>query len=104
MVIDIIYLWYAKITEETYAPMLLRRCGQKLSKLTRNIYISNFDVDQGKPIIRDAFNIALPCPWILLFREPIVFLLHCPTVFMSLRVLRMRPGNISNLETNVGSS
>ncbi|GLA65973.1 hypothetical protein AtubIFM54640_008173 [Aspergillus tubingensis] len=60
---------------ETYAPVLLRRRAERLSKLTGKVYRSKLDIDQGKTTIKQAFKTALSRPWILLFREPIVFLL-----------------------------
>lgn len=63
------------IVPETYAPVLLRRRAEKLSKITGKVYESKLDMDQGKFSIRNAFKTSLMRPWILLFREPIVFLL-----------------------------
>ncbi|KAJ5450589.1 Major facilitator superfamily multidrug transporter mdrA [Penicillium daleae] len=60
---------------ETYAPVLLRRRAEKLSKLTGKVYRSKIEIDQGKLSLKESFKIALSRPWILLFREPIVFLL-----------------------------
>lgn len=60
---------------ETYAPVLLRRRAERLTKLTGKTYYSRVDIDQGRPNLKEAFRIALSRPWILLFREPIVFLL-----------------------------
>ncbi|KAJ5291193.1 hypothetical protein N7478_000444 [Penicillium angulare] len=60
---------------ETYAPVLLRRRAERLSKLSGKVYRSKIDIDQGKVSLAEAFKIALSRPWILLFREPIVFLL-----------------------------
>ncbi|KAJ5682584.1 hypothetical protein N7462_005749 [Penicillium macrosclerotiorum] len=60
---------------ETYAPVLLRRRAEKLSKLTGKVYTSKIDIDQGKVSLKDSFKIALSRPWILLLKEPIVFLL-----------------------------
>lgn len=60
---------------ETYAPVLLRRRAAKLSKLSGKVYTSKIDIEQGKIYLAEAFKIALSRPWILLFREPIVFLL-----------------------------
>ena len=60
---------------ETYAPVLLRRSAERLSKITGKVYRSKLDVDQGKVSLKDSFKIALSRPWILLFQEPIVFLL-----------------------------
>ncbi|EAW22482.1 MFS transporter [Aspergillus fischeri NRRL 181] len=60
---------------ETYAPVLLRRRAEKLSKHTGKVYVSKIDIDQGRVTLKDAFKTALSRPWILLFKEPIVFLL-----------------------------
>ncbi|PYH99713.1 putative MFS multidrug transporter [Aspergillus ellipticus CBS 707.79] len=60
---------------ETYAPVLLRRRAEKLSQLTGKVYESKLDIDQGKTTIKQAFKTALSRPWLLLFQEPIVFLL-----------------------------
>ncbi|KAI1411114.1 MFS general substrate transporter [Hypoxylon sp. FL1857] len=60
---------------ETYAPVLLRRRAARLSKMTGKHYISIVDRDQGRVALGESFKIALSRPWILLFREPIVFLL-----------------------------
>ncbi|RAL17085.1 MFS transporter [Aspergillus homomorphus CBS 101889] len=60
---------------ETYAPVLLRRRAERLSQLTGKVYRSKIDIDQGKTTLGQAFKTALSRPWILLFKEPIVFLL-----------------------------
>ncbi|KAI0120440.1 MFS general substrate transporter [Hypoxylon sp. NC0597] len=63
------------LVPETYAPVLLRRRAAKLSKMTGKHYISVVDRDQGRISLGESFKMALSRPWILLFREPIVFLL-----------------------------
>ncbi|KAL2823344.1 major facilitator superfamily domain-containing protein [Aspergillus cavernicola] len=70
-------LWIAGslLMPETYAPVLLRHRAQKLSKLSGKVYKSKIDIDQGKTSLGAAFKTALSRPWVLLFREPIVFLL-----------------------------
>lgn len=60
---------------ETYAPVLLRRRAQKLSKITGQVYRSRVDAEQGKVTAAHAFKTSLSRPWILLFTEPIVLLL-----------------------------
>ena len=60
---------------ETYAPVLLRKRAANLSKMTGKIYRSKGDIDQGPTTLGHALSTALVRPWILLFREPIVFLL-----------------------------
>ncbi|OTA54163.1 MFS general substrate transporter [Hypoxylon sp. EC38] len=69
------------LVPETYAPVLLRRRAAKLSKMTGKHYISIVDRDQGRIALGESFKIALSRPWILLFREPIVFLL---SVYMAI--------------------
>ncbi|KAK7528133.1 major facilitator superfamily domain-containing protein [Phyllosticta citriasiana] len=63
------------IVPETYAPVLLRKRAQRLSKMTGKVYRSKADHDQGKVTLTEAFKSSLSRPWILLFREPIVLLL-----------------------------
>ncbi|KAI1205012.1 MFS general substrate transporter [Annulohypoxylon truncatum] len=70
-------LWIAGafLVPETYAPVLLRRRAAKLSQMTGKHYLSIIDRDQGRVSLSDSFKVALSRPWILLFREPIVFLM-----------------------------
>ncbi|KAK1846961.1 MFS multidrug transporter [Colletotrichum chrysophilum] len=63
------------LVPETYAPYLLRQRAAKLSKMTGKCYMSKMEHDQGKVKLAESFRNALLRPWILLFREPIVFLL-----------------------------
>ncbi|KAI4858964.1 MFS general substrate transporter [Hypoxylon rubiginosum] len=63
------------LVPETYAPVLLRQRAAKLSKMTGKHYLSMIDRDQGRMSLAESFKIALSRPWILLFKEPIVFLL-----------------------------
>ncbi|KAJ5174188.1 Major facilitator superfamily multidrug transporter mdrA [Penicillium canariense] len=65
----------AALKPETYAPVLLRQRAKTLSKLTGKVYVSKLDIDQGRPILKEALKIALSRPFLLLFREPIVLLL-----------------------------
>ena len=60
---------------ETYAPVLLRKRADALTKKTGKVFKSKIEVDRGKQSLGEAFKIALSRPWILLFREPIVLLL-----------------------------
>ncbi|PQE12998.1 MFS multidrug transporter protein [Rutstroemia sp. NJR-2017a BBW] len=60
---------------ETYTPVILRRRAKKMSAMTGKVYKSKIEVDNGAKSIKQEFKIALSRPWILLFREPIVFLL-----------------------------
>ncbi|KAE8153899.1 major facilitator superfamily domain-containing protein [Aspergillus avenaceus] len=63
------------LVPETYAPVLLRRRAERLTKITGKVYRSKGDIDQGKVTMKQAFGTALSRPWVLLFKEPIVFLL-----------------------------
>lgn len=59
---------------ETYAPVLLRKRAAKLSKQTGKVYTSKLDLGKPHKTVASQFKVALSRPWILLFREPIVFL------------------------------
>jgi multidrug resistance protein len=63
------------LTPETYPPVLLRERAKTLSKKTGKVYLSRGDIDQGKTSIGEAFSTSLQRPFLLLFTEPIVFLL-----------------------------
>jgi multidrug resistance protein len=63
------------IVPETYAPVLLRRRAENLSKITGKVYRSRTDIDTGKVTPGRALKKALSRPWILLLREPIVLML-----------------------------
>ncbi|KAB8279506.1 major facilitator superfamily domain-containing protein [Aspergillus minisclerotigenes] len=65
---------------ETYAPVILRRRAEKLSKLTGNIYISNLDIGKPGRTLGTEFKVALSRPWALLFTEPIVLFIRCAKV------------------------
>ncbi|KAJ5287928.1 hypothetical protein N7478_003614 [Penicillium angulare] len=71
----LIWIVGSLIVPETYAPVLLRKRAERLSKITGKVYRSRLDIDRGKVSARTAFGTALKRPWILLFAEPIVLLL-----------------------------
>ncbi|TGO30536.1 hypothetical protein BPAE_0005g01320 [Botrytis paeoniae] len=60
---------------ETYSPVILRRRANKMSSMTGKVYKSKMEVDNGSKSLSAEFKTALSRPWILLFTEPIVFLL-----------------------------
>ncbi|KAJ8065196.1 hypothetical protein OCU04_005904 [Sclerotinia nivalis] len=60
---------------ETYSPVILRRRANKMSSMTGKVYKSKMEVDYGSKSFTAEFKTALSRPWILLFTEPIVFLL-----------------------------
>ncbi|KAJ5872888.1 uncharacterized protein N7529_005241 [Penicillium soppii] len=70
-----VWIMGSLVIPETYAPVLLRRRAERLSKLTGKIYRSKIEIDQGKISLKESFKVSLSRPWVLLFREPIVFLL-----------------------------
>lgn len=63
------------IVPETYAPRLLIRRANALSKITGKVYKSRLEAEKGPKKPRVVFAIAMTRPWILLVREPIVLLL-----------------------------
>jgi hypothetical protein len=64
----------ALFSPETYAPVLLRRRAQYLSKATGKVYRAELDVK--KPMkTKDLFLQQLKTPWILLFTETVAFLM-----------------------------
>lgn len=70
----VMWLFLCAFLPETYAPVLLRRRAMKLSELTGKVYRSRGDIDRGKIPTSQMLKTSLCRPWILLFREPIVFL------------------------------
>lgn len=59
---------------ETYAPVLLRKRAQRLSKITGKTYVSR--IDYGKDIsIKHQFSVSIQRPILLLIWEPIVSIL-----------------------------
>ncbi|KAG5987328.1 hypothetical protein E4U43_005121 [Claviceps pusilla] len=63
------------LVPETYSPVILRQRALKLSQITGKRYESKVDHDRGRVTLAQSFKTALSRPWVLLFREPIVFLL-----------------------------
>jgi multidrug resistance protein len=60
---------------ETYAPVLLHRRAAKLSQITGKVYRTAVDIEAGPISIIQAFSAAIARPFLLLFCEPIIFLL-----------------------------
>lgn len=60
---------------ETYAPVILRKRVDKLTKMTGKVYTLEADREKGRPSLKSLLPTALIRPWILLFMEPIVLLL-----------------------------
>ncbi|SMY20109.1 unnamed protein product [Zymoseptoria tritici ST99CH_1A5] len=76
-------LWIALLIflPETYAPVILRKRAEALSKKTGMVYKSRAQVEQGDTSIGELFKTSLSRPWVLLFKEPIVLLL---SIYMSI--------------------
>jgi hypothetical protein len=60
---------------ETYPPVLLAQRAKRLSLSTGKTYVSAFEKEQGSADVKAFLLMSLTRPFILLFREPIVFLL-----------------------------
>ncbi|CAK3954354.1 MFS general substrate transporter [Lecanosticta acicola] len=60
---------------ETYPPVILRKRAEKLSQMTGKVYKTQGEIRQGATNVAELFKTSLSRPWILLFKEPIVFLL-----------------------------
>jgi multidrug resistance protein len=60
---------------ETYGPTLLRKRAAALNKLSDKVYKTRVEAEKGGVSAKAEFKKSLGRPWILLFREPIVFLL-----------------------------
>lgn len=65
----------ALLVPETYSPVLLNKRALKLSRITSKTFKTQVEINKGKTSISKTFTMALTRPWILLFGEPIVFLL-----------------------------
>lgn len=72
----------AVMVPETYSPVLLRKRAAKLSRTTSKTFKSKVEVDKGETTISKSFTTTLTRPWLLLFREPIVFLLSLYTAIV----------------------
>ncbi|GAB1212152.1 hypothetical protein ATERTT37_001282 [Aspergillus terreus] len=70
------------VVPETYAPVLLKRRAEKLSKMTGHVYVSKIEHDRGKQSILQVYKVALSRPWALLIREPIVLFLSIYTAIV----------------------
>lgn len=62
------------VAHETYAPIILRRRAQALTRVTGKVYVSHLDAGKPTKTLFGALQTAFTRPWILLLREPIVLL------------------------------
>lgn len=70
----VLWIVCSLLIPETYAPVLLRIRAERLSKLTGKVYMSKMDLGKDRMTVLRRFKLSLSRPWVLLFREPIVFL------------------------------
>lgn len=70
----VLWILITFLVPETYAPYILRRRAEMLSKRTGRVYISLLDAGQPPKSISSQLKVALTRPWIFLFKEPIVLL------------------------------
>ncbi|KAF9634849.1 Major facilitator superfamily [Lasiodiplodia theobromae] len=71
----VVWIFVSLAVPETYAPVLLKRRAADLSKLNGEVYVSKVEAGKKPVSLKEALYTNLSRPWILLFREPIVFLL-----------------------------
>ncbi|RFU29421.1 hypothetical protein B7463_g6942, partial [Scytalidium lignicola] len=76
-----LWIFQAVTVPETYAPVLLRKRAAKLSAMTGKVYKTKKDIEDGKVTLKEAYQVALSRPWLLLIFEPIVMLL---TIYMAI--------------------
>ncbi|CAG7565392.1 unnamed protein product, partial [Fusarium equiseti] len=69
------------IIPETFAPTLLSRRAERISRIQGQVYISKLAKDRQGKALRESIKEALVRPWVLLFYEPIVLLL---TIYMAI--------------------
>ncbi|KAJ3164296.1 MFS siderochrome iron transporter 1 [Geranomyces variabilis] len=84
----VMFLVGALFLPETYAPVLLRKRAKALSAATGRVYKSKYD--GAKPLrFGKLMKTSLSRPWVLLFREPIVFILsiYLAIVYMTLYLM-----------------
>lgn len=73
----VVWIFVSLAVPETYSPVLLRRRAAELSRITGQVYSSKAEAKTGQKAasLKNALYTNFSRPWILLFREPIVFLL-----------------------------
>lgn len=76
------------LVPETYAPVLLRRRAERLTRVTGRVYRTELDMeDDGGLSVKHMFGTSLLRPWVLLFCEPIVLSL---SIYMYVRLLGVK--------------
>lgn len=70
----VLWIIQSLVAPETYTPVLLRRRAEELSKRTGKVYRSKVDAAMPRKTLSGQIKTNLSRPWVLLFKEPIVFL------------------------------
>ncbi|KAJ4514764.1 hypothetical protein HRR78_002699 [Exophiala dermatitidis] len=85
---------------ETYGPVLLRRKARQLSRKSKKVYISTLEKTTGGVEAFAVFSKTMKRPWVLLFREPIVFI---ASIYVSVLLFRevMKPTTIRDCPDEV---
>ena len=68
----VLWILTGLLLPETYAPVLLRKRAEALSKKTGKVYKSQNEISQGETSTKEIFKTSLSRPWVLLLKEPIV--------------------------------
>lgn len=97
--IGLMWIMGSVLVPETYAPVILRRRVDRMTKMTGKIYMLEEDKEKGRPSILSLLPATLIRPWILLFREPIVLLLsiYSAIVYGTSQIRLCSSRNLSNL-------
>lgn len=77
----VLWILGSLLVPETYAPVLLRKRAAELSRRSGKVYKTKIDIEKGEIALRKIISVALIRPWLLLFMEPIVFVL---SIYMSI--------------------
>lgn len=72
--LGVIWIAGSILVPETYGPVILHNKAAQLSKKTGKPYKSVLEQQHGGSTSSQVFRKALMRPWVLLFREPIVFI------------------------------
>jgi multidrug resistance protein len=85
----LVWLIITVAVPETYAPVLLRRRAETLSRVTGKVYRSKADLSKGKLSLPKLLSNAMSRPLLFLFREPVVqlFSIYSAIVYGTLYML-----------------
>lgn len=72
--LGVVWIVGSVVLPETYGPVLLQNIAKDLSQKSGKVYVSVLDSKSSGVRLSAVFSKALKRPWVLLFREPIVFI------------------------------